>query len=336
MKLLQKLIFLAGLITLGALLWKMDAPEVWRLVLMVGWGFSLIIVQETIAHVFNAYGWRLAFRADQAAAVPFKNLMLLRVIGDGVNYLTPSAQLAGEFTRAALLGAGLSVEARTSSVVIAKFAQGFSQFLFVLFGIALYLHGRIPALRPYEGGIRIAATAAAAMLVLFILYEKFAAPAPAPAEQDAGTGLWSIPRRLKLYLRGHPGRFSLSILAFMLGYVWGAFEVYWICRFIGLPVSSETAMLIEVLSSLIDGMLFMVPAKVGTQEAGKTAIFVLLGLPAQSGLAFGIVRHIRELSWASLGLLLYSTLLKKSAGSKKRSETEALEIVGKAARPVSG
>ena len=70
-------------------------------------------------------------------------------------------------------------------------------------------------------------------------------------------------------------------------------------------------MLIEVLSSMIDGIFFMVPAKVGTQEAGKTAIFVLLGLPAQTGLAFGIVRHIRELSWASLGLALYSVLLKK-------------------------
>ena len=63
-------------------------------------------------------------------------------------------------------------------------------------------------------------------------------------------------------------------------------------------------MAIEVLSAAIDSLLFMVPAKVGTQEGGKTAIFATLGLSASAGLAFGIVRHIRELAWAGFGLLL--------------------------------
>ena len=36
---------------------------------------------------------------------------------------------------------------------------------------------------------------------------------------------------------------------------------------------------------LVDSIFIMVPAKIGTQEAGKTAIFAGLGLPAGKGLA---------------------------------------------------
>ena len=52
--------------------------------------------------------------------------------------------------------------------------------------------------------------------------------------------------------------------------------------------------------------LGIVPAKIGTQEAGKTAIFAGLGLPASKGLAFGLVRHVRELAWAAAGFAVYA------------------------------
>jgi hypothetical protein len=91
---------------------------------------------------------------------------------------------------------------------------------------------------------------------------------------------------------------------FALAYAWGAFEAYWICWFLGHPVSLATAAMIEVLSITVDGLLFVVPAKIGTQEGGKMAVFGMLGLSTSLGLAFGIVRHVRELTWAGLGLLL--------------------------------
>lgn len=319
MKGVQKLILAAGLGTLGFLLWKMDVAEVGRLVWMVGWGFGLILGQEIVAHLFNALGWRFSFRKQHSSSVPFKDLLLFRVVGDSINYLTPSAQIAGEFTRASLLGPSRPIEVRTTSVVVAKFAQGFAQFLFALFGAALLVEGQIPVLVPYEGTIRTAAAVLALVLLVFIVYEKVSSNRSKSSTDRLGYGLGSVPKHLKAYLKDHPGRLSLAILMFGLGYAWGAFEVYWICKFIGLSISLETAILIEVMSCIIDGILFMVPAKMGTQEAGKTAIFVLLGLPAQSGLAFGIVRHIRELSWASMGLAIYSVFLKTPARNKRPS-----------------
>ena len=58
----------------------------------------------------------------------------------------------------------------------------------------------------------------------------------------------------------------------------------------------------ETGSVLIDGILFFVPAKVGTQEGGKVFLFSALGLDPARGLTVGVVRRIRELVYAGLGL----------------------------------
>lgn len=337
MKLAQKLILLVGIAMLAFLFWKMDAGAVWVLVASVGWGFVFILGQEIVAHVFNALGWRYAFRAKHAGAYSLRELMKFRIVGDGVNYLTPSAQIAGEFARAALLNPTHPIEVRVSSVVVGKFTQGLAQMLFGLFGITLLLRGRISWLAPYENLLLGLAMAAAAGMVVLLALEahkgRRSRREKARSEKDKapppGSGLWALPRQLRRYLQDHPGRFVISILMFMLGYAWGAFEAYWICRFLGVPVTVGTAFSIEVLSCVIDGLLFMVPAKMGTQEAGKTAIFALLGMPPQSGLAFGVTRHIRELVWASGGLGWYShhlrrhprvrtVIMKHEEGEKKR------------------
>lgn len=335
MKLAQKIILAIGALTLIVLFWKMDAGAVLELVLHVGWGFAIIIVQETGAHCLNALGWRYAMRPETVPHYPYRELFKLRIIGDGVNYLTPSATIAGEFARAAQLNDSQPFDVRLAGVVAAKFAQALSQMLFVLFGIAWVLRGKIAFLEPYEGAIRILAAGAAACLIGFVLWEKSrplrhgGREIETPRDHEtAPSGLRGMPKQLRYYLRDHPGRAAVSTLLFMLGYAWNAIEVYLIAHFLNVPVTWHTALAIEVLSNMIDGMLFFVPAKVGTQEAGKTAIFAMLGMPARAGFAFGIVRHIRELTWGSFGLLLYSLRVKRSGrGGSPEPDREALAPV---------
>ncbi|MFH1723146.1 MAG: lysylphosphatidylglycerol synthase transmembrane domain-containing protein [Elusimicrobiota bacterium] len=329
MKVFQRVVLVAGFVTLGVLFWKMDAGAVLTLVLQVGCGFILILSQEIVAHLFNALGWRYALRPQHVASFPFLKLLKFRIVGDAVNYLTPSASTAGEVARASLMGDSESFDDRLAGVVVAKCTQGLAQILFVLFGIAWLVGGMIPAIAPFQGLLRVLATISALALAGLIVWEKRrkepaalrssngspGGPKPASNGGAAPSGsfmasLRGVPKQLRLYLQDHPGRNALSVVFFVLGYAWNAFEVYWICRFLDVPVSWGTALAIEVLSNIVDGVLFMVPAKVGTQEAGKTAIFVLLGLPARAGFAFGVVRHIRELSWGAFGLLLYSAHLK--------------------------
>jgi hypothetical protein len=98
-------------------------------------------------------------------------------------------------------------------------------------------------------------------------------------------------------------RAAASLGCFVLAWTAGVAEIYVILRSISAPVDWQTALAIETGSVLIDGIFFFVPAKVGTQEGGKVALFAALGLNPARGLTVGVVRRIRELTYAGLGLV---------------------------------
>lgn len=306
MKTFERIVLIAGIATLGLLFWKFDPAEVWSYVSKVGWGFFIILPWQFVDHSFNVWGWRYAFAPEHSRAVSFRSLLRVRVAGDGVNYLTPSGTIAGEIVRPAMLGAVLPAEVRNSSVVVAKFSQSLGQAMFALAGMLVLLPvrlGFLPGRQIYAG------LAGAGLIMLGVV----AGMTLLVSRRGDGTYFWRlrgdlgrIREQMSLYLRTHPGRFAVSSLFFMTGFATGAGEVFAICWFLGLRVDWVTAMSIEVLSVVIDSIMFMVPAKVGTQEAGKTAIFAGLGMPAAQGLAFGVVRHMRELAWAGAGFLIYA------------------------------
>ena len=289
---------LLGLLGLAILVWRADTHAVKVAVLEVGWGIVLVVGQEVVAHLLNTLGWRFAFAREHVASLPFGELLRLRLAGDAINYLTPSATIAGEYARVAMLGDRLDADVRAASVVVAKSAQTLAQAVFMAAGLSLLGAGFVIA-----GPRRSLALWGLGLGLLFAILLIYGSTAARLGPVRAI--LRNAARRLAEFLRDHPGRVVLSTFMFVLAYGWGCFEAYWICRFLGIPVSVFTALAIEVLSVTVDGILFMVPAKIGTQEGGKVAVFAALGLPASLGLAFGLVRHVRELSWAGIGMLLY-------------------------------
>src|SRR5438105_4469519 len=103
MTITQKLLAALGALALGVLLWHVDLGRVQLALLHVGWGLALILGQEIVAHVLNALAWRYAFSPDDARAFSLGELVRLRIAGDAVNYLTPTATLGGEVARTAML-----------------------------------------------------------------------------------------------------------------------------------------------------------------------------------------------------------------------------------------
>lgn len=301
------MVIAVGLATLAYLLWRFDPRAVWTELRAVGAGLLLILALQVFDHALNAQAWRFAFRKEDARLLPLWRLMLARVAGDGVNYLTPSASIAGEFIRPGMIADLSPPETRIASVVLAKLAQALGQAVFIVSGLLLILQGRLDFLGWRQKALGLGATGLIACGVLAAFYAL-------TSRGRLGDWLWGFAKafapgvreNLGRFVSRHPVRLSLSVFFFVLGYAWGALEVMLICHFMGAPLDLRTAMSVEVLSNLIDSALFMVPAKIGTQEAGKTAIFLGLGLPPHQGLALGIIRHVRELAWASAGLLIYA------------------------------
>ena len=202
---------------------------------------------------------------------------------------------------------------------MAKATQAVGQALFVLFGLIYLLNARAYAFKVGQAG-----WAAAGMSVILagvaLCIGLFAARPPAWLKTRFPGAIEKtepVRRHLREYLARHPGRLLCSTLFFMLGYSWGAAEIWLICRYLGFPIGAETALCIEFLSNLVDSFAFMVPAKIGTQEAGKAVIFKGLGLIPDVGFTVGMIRHSREMLWAGAGLFLYAaqqrSALKKSA-----------------------
>lgn len=304
-KLLKLLILAGGVLTLAGLLWKFDPKLVWAELSAFGWGFLLVIPFQLFDHAINALGWRFAFPPEHSRNIPLWRLISARVAGDGVNYLTPSANLAGEFVRPAMLGPVASDEAKITSVILAKLTQALGQAVFIIAGLLIAVQGRLDILGTKQrlvGAGTAALTAGAVLLAFWVVTHKGAV---GDRFWKLAAKLGSVREPLRAYVERHPGRLGLSIFFFALGFAWGALEVLLICHFLGLSLDLRTALAIEVLSNVVDSLMFMVPAKMGTQEAGKTLIFAGLGLPPRLGLAFGLVRHIRELVWAASGFGLF-------------------------------
>jgi hypothetical protein len=311
-KILNRLIMLAGLATLGVLLWKLSPQMVFGAIAPIGiMGAFSIAIFQILDHAINAVAWRFAFRPEAARRVPLFLLIRARIIGDSVNYLTPSGTIAGEFVRPALLGDSAPEEIKNASVVVAKLAQALAQAVFILVG---FLFTAMAQLHLIDGRelwmalVGLGLVVALIILALFVLAREGAVP---KFVQRIGVGwLDQVRKQMRGYLSKHPGRFALSTLGFTLGYGWGILEVFLICYFMGIEISPLKALAVETLSNAIDLAMFMVPAKIGTQEVGKAAIFRLLGYRASQGMAFGLIRHIRELLWAGGGFFYYAFVLK--------------------------
>lgn len=317
--LLTRVVIVLGTATFLYLLFTFDPLRVWGHLTAFGWGFAALLPFQILDHMLNATGWKLAFPPERAGGARFWDLVRVRIAGDGVNYLTPSAQIGGEFVRPGMMRSPLPDDVKVTSVLVAKITQSVGQAFFILSGIGFLLHAHLFQFEGRQatmgaigvGGILFGLVIGTGLLIIEPpgwFQRRF------PKAVEASAGVRGL---LKSFLMTHPLRLLASIFFFMLGYAWGAGEIWLICHFLGRNLSVEEAFSIEFLSNLVDALAFWVPAKIGTQEAGKAAIFVGLGIPggAELGFTVGVIRHVRELCWAGFGLSLYAAHQRR-AGAK--------------------
>lgn len=314
LRITERVFLIGGLVLLLFLIRELGASAVLANLRLVGWGIVPIIMQEAVSYVANTLGWYAAFPKPRPAIPPLQ-LLQARMAGDAVNYVTPTATIGGEFVRTRLLRGMAAPTSIVASVAVAKLAQTVGQIAFVIVGLAMVLDDTpLPAATRHGILVGLAAFSALVVGLIFVqrrgmfapllrLFERFGLPARAP---EFTRRLQRLDDEIAEIHANANGAFFLSSASFFLGWCMGVVEIYLIIWFLGVPVSLHRALTVEVLSVAIDGMLFFVPAKVGTQEGSKVLIFTLLGLDPAKGLALGIVRRIRELTWASVGLLILS------------------------------
>jgi glycosyltransferase 2 family protein len=310
LRITERAMLASGVVLFCFLVVRLGADNVFANLRMIGWGILLIIAAEILAFLANTLGWRAVF-SPGARAPSFGQLLLVRIAGDGVNYLTPTATMGGEFVRVRMLQGRAPTPSLAASVMVAKLTQTVGLVIYIASGLFIVLDNiRLPAAAKM-GMLGSLALFAVMLFVLLFLqrrglltpalrltgrwrFLRFLAPLRSSAER--------IDAEMSRVHRESLGRVVLSSVAFALGFACGVIESYLILWCFGLPTSFELALAIDVLGVALNNLMFFVPLRVGTQEAGKALVFAMLGLNPTQGLAAGVVCRIRELIWAFAGL----------------------------------
>jgi hypothetical protein len=309
-----------GLTVLGLTLWRIGVTGLLRDLAAIGWGLVLILLVESANVLLNTCGWSLAFPSGERG-VGFGRLLALRLAGDGVNYLTPSATVGGELVRIRLLEGHVPTGLAWAAVGVAKVGQSLAQAVFILLGLGLVLPvvSAVPSWVALLTGVAaaIGVTAGFVRLTSRGFWRTLDRLASRMRLSRLFPTAWGVSGREvdSALARLGAARTTGSLLCFLGAWAVGAVEVALILYCVGAPVGWRTALAVETGSVLIDGILFFVPAKVGTQEGGKVLLFATLGLDPARGLTVGIVRRIRELIYAGLGLAILAWLTARAAGS---------------------
>ena len=294
---------------------RIDWPVLWHAFLQGGRYWPLLLVPYGVTSYLWALSWRYLL-ISKVGCPPMRRLFFMRLAGESLNQLTPTASLGGEpFKALALHAEGVAWQEATASLVIHKALTVLSLVLYIFISLALIpsvLPGipRILALLSCLGTLLLAGAAIAFVTVqrrnpcvalLRVLQRLGICPAALAAKQAE---LASLDASLAAFYREHSGAGLKALLLFLLGWLAHAVELWLIFRLLGHPIAFEVALCLDGLSQLAAGLGFMIPASLGVQEGGNILLSLGFNLGATLGAGFSILRRFREAFWLLLGLFV--------------------------------
>jgi len=309
---LRLLLVLAGIVVVGYLIVRVGPGAVWRAFRELSWRLALILVFPTcLAVLADTLGWRFTFLRPPRS---FGRLIAVRLAGEAVNLITPTASVGGDLVKAFLLRPAVPLREAMASVVADKTTSVTSQVLLLLAGLVVAgLMLRVPdsVLAAAGGALVIEILCVAGFVAVQLrgviggggrLMAKFRLP----VSRERQAALDGTDRVLGLlYFRRGRGLLA-SVLCHLVGAALGTLELYLFVRFLGVPISMPTALTVGALGTAVKFFSFMVPASVGALEGGNMAIFAAFGLGETTGLTYTLARRLREVVWITVGILASS------------------------------
>ncbi len=311
---LNLILLITATVFLLLMLRQLDWSNLGHYLIDVGYYWPLLLLPYGLVSYLGAVSWKYLL-PDKTTRPSLNRLFSLRLAGDSLNQLTPTASVGGEaFKVLHLKESGVPWEEATASVVIQKAIGVLSLVLYVFLGLTLaasLLDISLLGLGMLSLSAFVLGAAALAFLILqrrspcvsgIRLLEKFhLCPSRLKAKEQELAGLDSC---IENFYQQYPAQGILAFLLFFLSWLCHGIEVYLVFWLFGHPISPGVAICMDALVMLIAALGFMIPASAGIQDGGAILVSLGLNLGATLGGAFAIMRRLREAFWLSLGLLL--------------------------------
>ncbi len=307
MRVFRSLATVAGLAIMVILIVRVGSDEALTATARaLGWRSLLVCLPFALIMSVDTLGWRYAFAYDR---VPFLRLVAARIAGEAVNVLTAVAPVGGDAIKVWFLRPHVPYQESIASVIVAKTTITLSQALFLLIGViaavALAVDARL--VRAMLWLLLVELIGAGGFLAVQVAgsLSRGARLLSRVKKLDALAGAENLDRTLQRFYRREWRRFALSVGFHLLGWLMGALETWLFLRVLQIPASLTTALVIETLGSAVRFATFFVPGSLGALEGANTAAFAALGLGAPAGLAFSLLRRLRQVVWIGLGVLVF-------------------------------
>jgi uncharacterized protein (TIRG00374 family) len=287
---------------------------VWERLQVLGWWSPLILVPYLVIGCFDTFAWRITLPAEARPRIPFHTLYFVRMAGEAVNSVTPTAAVGGEPLKAYMLRPyGVSGGDGMASVVIAKTALTAAQSLFTALGVAAMLD------RLGRPGLALAL-----MVTLLVLSVGFTLGLVWMQRRNPASAVWrwlrrvfpraafvtrmeggvsALDRRLADFYHVERGSFFRASSSNMVGWLLGVVETQVMLTLIGYPVAWEEALIIEALAQPIRAAAIVVPGGIGTQELGGVWLCTYLGMAEPVAITLWLLKRARELVFDGIGLI---------------------------------
>ena len=263
-----------------------------------------------VSITLNARAWQILLpRRGRGSWLFFGWAVWLR---EAVNGLLPVARVGGEIVSARLLMRHrLSPPRAVASLVVDMTVSLASQFVFTLFGLALLLArgAEGDTVRSLAFGLAATVPVVVALLavqrigVFGLLARLFRAMFGDRFDALVG-GAAPLDRAVRrLYRRRRAVVFCF--LWQVAGWAAGAGEIWLALHFLGYPVATGDALIVEAIIQALSSGAFIVPGALGVQEGGFLVVGALIGLPPEIALALALARRARDITIFVPALLVW-------------------------------
>lgn len=320
---LKSRIFLAlGAALLTYLLVRLGLREVFSQMVELRWTLVPILVLYAGHQAARAWAFTCCLPEGHRLTVP--SALAIRLSGEAVQFLTFTGPVLAEPAKAVMLRRhGLSAPEALATTLAEYLASSLAAAVMAVVGLGYVLWWVEP-----RGSLRAAALVIFWAMLAFVLLFGIGVGLRLPLIGSAARRLARLPfcQRLQPRLEGlrkmedvligtlgdNLGRLAKILGLETLGQLCLGVELWTLLQALGHGPGLPFAMLVEGSTKFITAGYFFVPGQVGVAEGSYAVVFTAFGLTAQAGVAVSLVRRLRSMATAAIGLAQASRLSKQS------------------------
>jgi uncharacterized protein (TIRG00374 family) len=305
---------LLGMLFFVLLIFQLGPSRILALLLSIGWNFLIVCLIFSIYVLIRAAA--LFQCISNIERLSYWTILRIYTSSEAVKTLTFGGAILGDPFKALLLKRqGFPMEEAFAAVLTERLFHAFAAAVFSMIGLAFTVpHFATNTMLYFAAQIVLVLTAVflvvstiAVWFRLYLIGGLVEGIARLPWLRDRFKPDMGRVKRMEdlilVHLRERPARFSRIVGIELLAQCFLVLEFFWIVKTLGLTFPVLYPLMIEASCKFIRVGFFFIPWQVGASEGVFAIVFDALGLPAAAGFTLSIVRRLRSLFIAAVGLL---------------------------------